>query len=217
MDALQCGFSQGYGMTELSGNAVFLSASDHRAGLEDQPQRLRQAGTATAFVHLRIVDDAGREVAQGAIGEIAVRGAQVMSGYYNDPEATNAAIADGWLRTGDLGIIDADSYVSIVDRKKDIIISGGENVASREVEAVLYQHPAVREVAVVGIADERWGEVVAAVVSLKLGTTATDVELMSHCRGQLAGFKQPRRIAFLDDLPKNTTGKIEKHRLRNIF
>ena len=217
MGALDCAFSQGYGMTELSGNAVFLNANDHELGIGGHPNRLHQAGRATEVAQVRILDDDGNDVALGAIGEISVRGEQVMSGYYNDPEATQLAIVDGWLRTGDVGIIDADGYISVVDRKKDIIISGGENIASREVEAVLYQHHAVREAAVVGIPDERWGETVAAVVALKPGMTATDDELMLHCRNQLAGFKQPRKIVFLDELPKNTTGKIEKHRLRGIF
>ncbi len=217
MVALGCGFSQGYGMTELSGNAVFLDAQDHRAGVDGQPRRLQQAGKPTDLIELRIVDDSGHEVSRGVVGEISCRGEQVMSGYYNDPEATNSAIVDGWLRTGDLGTLDADGYLTVVDRKKDIIISGGENVASREVEAVLFQHPAVREAAVIGIPDERWGEVVAAVVVLHNATSATDTELIALCRGHLAGFKQPRRILFLDELPKNTTGKIEKHRLRAIF
>ena len=217
MQTLGCDFSQGYGMTELSGNAAFLSASDHRIGLDNEPERLRSAGVATPLVELRVVDERGTPVQHGAVGEIAARGDQVMAGYFDDPAATAAAIVDGWLRTGDLATIDAQGYITIVDRKKDIIITGGENVASREVERVLHEHRAVREAAVIGVPDNRWGELVTAVIALRPGIDADADELIGHCRAQLAGFKAPRHVWFVDELPKNTTGKINKSALRQTF
>ncbi len=211
---LGCGFSQGYGMTELSGNAAFLNADQHRAGLDGRPDLLRSAGCATPLVELRIVDDDGAAVPPGTVGEIAARGDQVMAGYLDDPDATDVAIVAGWLHTGDLGTIDVDGVLTVVDRKKDVIVTGGENVASREVEAVLYTHPAVREVAVVGVPDAYYGEAVAALVVLRPGAETTPEDLVAHCRASLAGYKKPRRIEFVAELPKNTVGKIDKVRIR---
>jgi len=147
----------------------------------------------------------------------------VMEGYWNDEAATAAALAGGWLHTGDVARIDADGLISIVDRKKDVIVSGGENVASREVEAVLHEHPAVRDVAVVGVPHERWGEQVCAVVVLD--DAAGDLinrpidadQLIAYCRARLAGFKTPRRVEFVDALPRNGSGKVLKHELRTAF
>jgi acyl-CoA synthetase (AMP-forming)/AMP-acid ligase II len=214
MDELDCGFSQGYGMTELSGNCAYLSPEDHRRGLIDDPALLRSAGLPTPLVELRIVDDTGRAVAPGAVGEIAVRGEQVMAGYLDDDAATHDAIVDGWLRTGDLGRIDDGGRLFVVDRKKDVIVTGGENVASREVEAVLHDHPAVHDVAVVGIADDYYGEAVAAAVVLRPGHHATEDELVAHCRARLAGYKRPRHVVFVAELPRNTVGKVDKGRVR---
>jgi acyl-CoA synthetase (AMP-forming)/AMP-acid ligase II len=166
---------------------------------------------------VRIVDSGGVEVAIDTVGEISVRGQQVMAGYFDDAAASAAAIVDGWLLTGDLGRIDANGYLFVVDRKKDVIVSGGENIASREVEAALHEHPAVAEVAVVGIPDDYWGEVVCAAVALRPGSAASAEELVAHCRQRLAGFKRPRHVLFVDELPKNTTGKIEKQRLREVL
>lgn len=213
---LGCDFSQGYGMTELSGNAVFLDATDHSSGVDHNPELLTKAGRATPLVELRIVDDDGQPVSDGVVGEITVRGAQIMIGYFNDPTATSEALRNNWLFTGDLGVL-TDGYLRVVDRKKDVIITGGENVASREVEAVLYQHPSVAEVAVVGLSDERWGEIVAAAIVLRPGLAVSEEALTTHCRQSLAGFKIPRRMAFVAELPKNTTGKIEKPRVREYF
>lgn len=223
MSRFGCGFSQGYGMTELSGNAVFLSADDHLRGVGGEPDLLTKAGTATPLAEIRIVRDDGTAADANEVGEIEVRGEQVMAGYYNDDAASTAAVVDGWLRTGDLGCIDDVGYLRVVDRKKDVIITGGENVASREVEAVLHEDPSVREAAVIGVRDERWGEVVTAVVVLIEGakSVAADDEvrqrLTAHCRATLAGYKVPRAIHIVPELPKNTTGKIEKHELRKRF
>jgi len=133
------------------------------------------------------------------------------------PEETAETFRGGWLYTGDLGYRDEDGYVFVVDRKKDIIISGGENVASREVEEVFYQHPAVREVSVIGVPDKEWGEAVKAVVALKPGTAATEHELMEFCKARLAGYKKPRSIDFIDELPKNAAGKIDKAGLKRFY
>ncbi len=214
MGALGCGFSQGYGMTELSGNCVFLDDVDHARGLDGDPALLRSAGRATTAVEIRILDDEGKNLALGAVGEIAVRGAQVMVGYHDDPTATAEAIVGGWLRTGDLGRLDERGYLTVVDRKKDVIVTGGENVASREVESVLHAHVSVRDAAVIGVPDERWGERVTAVVTAAPGHTIDEPTLVQHCRDHLAGFKIPRRVVELAELPRNATGKVDKPRLR---
>jgi len=190
-------------MTELSGNAIFLGPDEHRAAARGDARLLVSAGRAAPGVEVRLGDR----------DELLVRAPQVMRGYWEDPDATAAAIdAEGWLHTGDVARLDDDGIVTIVDRTKDIIVSGGENVASREVEEVLHGHPAVRDVAVIGLPDERWGEVVTAVVVRRHDVTAD--ELIAHCRAQLAGFKSPKRIEFVDDLPRTASGKVRKHELR---
>lgn len=208
--------SQGYGMTELSGNAAFLNGAEHRLAAEGDERRLRAAGRAAPLVALKIVDDRGGEVAPGVDGEIWVRGDQVCAGYWDNSEATAEAFrSDGWFCTGDLGRIDADGLLSIVDRKKDVIVTGGENVASREVEQVLEQHHEVREVAVIGVPDPTWGEnVCAVVVPVDPACPPTLEELVEFSRERLAGFKKPKRIVIVNELPKNATGKIQKQLLR---
>ena len=194
--------SQGFGMTELAGNALFLGPGEHRRAAAGDDRLLVAAGRPSPGVEVRL----------GSGDELLVRAPQVMRGYWQDPAATTAALGDGWLHTGDVARIDDDGIVTIVDRKKDVIVSGGENVASREVEEVLHTHPAVGDVAVVGIPDPRWGEQVCAVVVARADVAAAD--LVAHCRAQLAGFKCPRRVEFVDALPRNASGKILKHRLR---
>ena len=220
MEHLHTDFSQGYGMTELSGNCAFLDAAAHRRGLTVEPELLHSAGTPTPLVEVRIVADDGTPLPTGTVGEIAVRGEQVMAGYLHDPEATAAAIGDGWLRTGDLGRLDSRGRLFVVDRKKDVIVTGGENVASREVEAVLHAHPAVRDAAVIGVADEYYGEAVCAVVVLRPGRAAgadMAAALVDHCRARLAGYKKPRHVEFVDALPRNATGKVDKRALRRTY
>jgi acyl-CoA synthetase (AMP-forming)/AMP-acid ligase II len=195
--------SQGFGMTELSGNAIFLGPDEHRAAARGDARLLVAAGHPAPGVAVRLGDR----------DELLVRAPQVMRGYWDDPDATaNAIDHDGWLHTGDVARIDPDGLVTIVDRTKDIIVSGGENVASREVEEALHGHPAVRDAAVVGVPDERWGEVVTAVVVARSAIAAE--ELIAHCRTQLAGFKSPRRVHFVDELPRTASGKVRKHELR---
>lgn len=218
VERLGVDLQQGYGMTELSGNAVFLDGDGHRAAAAGDERLLGAAGWPHPLCSLRIVDADGVDVEPGAIGEIVVRGDQVAAGYWDDPAATAETFRDGWLHTGDLGRVDpADGLVSVVDRKKDVIVSGGENVASREVEDVLARHPAVREVAVVGAPDDRWGQVVCAVVVRRAGRDVSAEELVALSRAHLAGYKAPRRIVFAAELPKTASGKVEKSRLRDAL
>ncbi|MGZ6999502.1 MAG: AMP-binding protein [Acidimicrobiia bacterium] len=195
--------SQGFGMTELSGNAIFLGPDEHRRAAAGDDRLLVAAGRAAP----------GVEVRRGARDARRVRAAPVMTGYWDDPDASAAAIVDGWLHTGDVARIDPDGIVTVVDRVKDIIVSGGENVASREVEEVLHAHPAVADVAVVGIPDPRWGELVCAVVVTRAPVTPD--ELVAHCRAHLAGFKTPRRVELTDSLPRTASGKVRKAELRD--
>jgi acyl-CoA synthetase (AMP-forming)/AMP-acid ligase II len=212
-----CGLAQGYGMTELSGNAVFLSPEDHRRAAGDRPELLAAAGRPGPLVALRIVDDDDLEVVPGQAGEILVRGDQVCGGYWEDAAATAASRLGPWLRTGDIGRIDPDGILYIVDRKKDLIITGGENVASREVEDLLGLHPDVGSVAVVGVPDARWGETVCAVVVPSDGTTIDAEALMAWTDGRLAGFKRPRQVVVVDSLPLNASGKVDKGALRAML
>jgi acyl-CoA synthetase (AMP-forming)/AMP-acid ligase II len=164
-----------------------------------------------------LVDDAGREVGTGERGEVVVRGPNVMKGYWNRPEATAEAIRNGWFHTGDIATRDADGFYYIVDRKKDMIISGGENVYPAEVEDCLYGHPDVAEAGVIGMPDERWGEAVLAIVVLKPGAEAVEQDLLDFTQGRLARYKQPRRVVFTDALPRNPAGKVLKFQLRERF
>jgi acyl-CoA synthetase (AMP-forming)/AMP-acid ligase II len=206
--------AQGYGMTELSGNAVFLDAENHRRGLAGETRLLRSAGRPGPGVAVRVIDDDERDVATGAVGEIVVRGAQVMAGYWNDEPATTDAMRGGWLRTGDVGRFDEDGRLYVVDRKKDVIVTGGENVSSREVEDVLHTHPAVREAAVIGVPDPRWGENVCAVVVAQPGRAVPPAEVVELVRSRLAGFKTPRHVVLVESLPTNSNGKVLKAELR---
>ncbi len=178
--------------------------------------KARQGVELLTSGELRVVDDKGSEVpADGqTLGEITVRGNVVMDGYYNDPEATGKAMGDGWFHTGDAAVVHPDGYVEIRDRIKDVIISGGENISSVEVEGALLRHPAVAEVAIVGLPSEKWGETPHAFVVLRSGATATDGELIGFVRERLAHFKAPRGVTFVDELPKTATGKIQKFVLR---
>ncbi|MHB8814403.1 MAG: class I adenylate-forming enzyme family protein [Steroidobacteraceae bacterium] len=198
-----------------------LSETGYLTGLQDHEhtqERLTSCGRSCPGVDLRVVDESGQELAAGHPGELVVRGANVMHGYWNDPAETAAAFRDGFFRTGDVGHRDASGYVYILDRIKDMIVTGGENVYSGEVEAVLQTHPAVREAAVFGIPDPKWGEIVMACVALKPNLALTTQDLITHCRESLAGYKVPRRIELADaELPKSGSGKILKRVLRERF
>lgn len=203
------GFVQGYGMTETSGSISLLRPVDHR-----DPARVRSAGRAVMAIEARIVDAEDREVPVGEIGEIVARGEAVMSGYWNRPEETAEALRGGWMHTGDVGRMDADGYIHVVDRLKDMIITGGENVYSVEVEAVLANHPAVSQCAVVGLADPRWGERVHAVIVAKPGLSPLAEDIIAHMRTKLAAYKCPRSVEFRSAMPLSAAGKILKAELR---
>jgi len=210
-------FTQGFGMTELSGNVIFMSKSDHVRAARERPDLLRAAGRVGVLAEVRIVDEAGDDCPIDVPGEIVVRGDQVLTGYWKRPEATLEAFRSGWFHTGDVARMDAEGFVYIVDRKKDMIVSGGENVYPREVEEVLFRHPAVAEAAVFGLSDEHWGETVAAAIVLRPDATGTEAELDTHCRAQLAGYKRPRRWFFVAEIPKNVSGKVLKRELKTRY
>jgi len=208
-------FVQMYGLTEAPHPDLTLSKQDHLPDPQTgKPRRPGVTGRPSVGAMLRVVDDAGREVAPGEIGEIIIGGEHVMAGYWNDPQASAETLCDGWCHTGDLARVDEDGYVYVVDRKKEMIISGGYNVYPREVEEVIYRHPAVRECAVVGAPDPHWGEVVVAVISLNPGARTDATDIASHCAEFLAGYKKPRRVEIVAELPKTAAGKIDKKAVR---
>ena len=168
-------------------------------------------------MHVRVVDEENEDVDSGEVGEIIVQSKSIMSGYWRKPEDTAKTIIDGWLHTGDMGYYDENGFIYIVDRKKDMIITGGENVFPREVEEVLYRHPAVLEAAVIGVPDEKWVERVHAVIALKEEQRPTAEEVMNFCKDHLARYKAPRSVEFVEDLPKNPQGKILKRELRDRY
>jgi long-chain acyl-CoA synthetase len=218
MDAFRCRFQQGYGMTEAAPLVAVLAAEDHeRALAEGREEILASAGKPIPGVEVRIVDEDGRDVPPGEIGEVIVRGPNVMKGYWNLPEATEEALRGGWYHTKDMARWDEDGYLYLVDRKDDLIITGGENVYSTEVEDVLYEHPAVLEAAVIGVPDEKLIQAVKAVVVLKEGQSSTEDELIEHCKQHLSHYKVPKSVDFTDELPKGGTGKILKSVLREQY
>jgi len=201
------GFYNAFGQSEIGPLACVLRPEEHDA-------RPTSAGRAIPFVDMRVVDDDMKDVAPGSVGEVVYRSPQLCSGYWNKPEETEAAFEGGWFHSGDLANIDAEGYITIVDRKKDIIKTGGVMVASREVEDAVFTHPSVQEVAVVSMPDPKWIEAVTAVVVRKPGASVEAEELLEHTRGRLAAFKVPKRFVFVDALPKNASGKILKRVLK---
>ncbi len=201
-------FQEGFGLTETAPSVTVLDA-DHIK------EKLGSIGRPLLHVETRLVDDDDHDVAIGNVGELLVRGENVFAGYWMLPAATADAFRGGWFHTGDLGKVDDDGYITLVDRKKDMIITGGENVYPVEVEQVLVRHPAVREVAIFGLPDERWGETVVAAVAVDDAVEPT--ELIAFARERLAHFKCPTRVEFVDDLPRNATGKVLKTTLRGTY
>jgi fatty-acyl-CoA synthase len=201
------GFWNLYGQTEIAPLATML-------GPQDQLRKPGSCGRAVLNVETRVVDEGLRDVAPGEVGEIVHRSPHLMLGYFHDDERTRAAFQGGWFHSGDLATIDEEGYITVVDRKKDMIKSGGENVASREVEEMIYRMPAVSEVAVIGVPHPRWVEAVAAVVVVKAGQSLTQEDVLAHCRQHLASFKAPKAVVFADALPKNPSGKLLKRDLR---
>jgi fatty-acyl-CoA synthase len=201
---------QAFGMTETSPMVMSLTKAD--AG-----RRVGSAGLPALHTECRIVDELGADVARGGVGELWVRGPNVTPGYWNRPDATDESFTDGWLHTGDAARQDDEGYYYIVDRWKDMYISGGENVYPAEVENAIYQLPGIAEAAVFGVADERWVEVGRAVVVRREGATLTESDIVRHCVERLAKFKVPKSVVFVDELPHNATGKILKRELRERY
>jgi acyl-CoA synthetase (AMP-forming)/AMP-acid ligase II len=209
-----CDLAQVYGLTETTGAITYLPPEDHD---EKVPDRLKSCGKAMNGIEIRVVDAAGKEVATGEVGEIITRSPQNMLGYWNQPEATRRAIRNDWFYTGDAGYLDKDGYIYIYDRVKDMIISGGENIYPAEVESALFGHPAIADVAVIGVPDDKWGEAVKAFVVRRPGADVTPDQLITYARERIAAYKVPRSIEFVDTLPRTPTGKILKRELRKPF
>ena len=209
---------QGYGLTETSPILTTLDPIDHVRAVETgNTDILRAAGRPVAGVDLRIVDDDGNSVLEGEPGEVAVRGPNVTTGYLNRPDVNETAFQDGWFFTGDFGRVDENGVLFLLDRKKDMVITGGENVYTSEVEAALYQHPDVHEAAVVGVPDTKFGEALFAVIVPAPGKTLTTSDIIEHCRGRIGGYKIPRQMDFITEMPKSAMGKILKTELRDRY
>ncbi|MCL5126304.1 MAG: long-chain-fatty-acid--CoA ligase [Deltaproteobacteria bacterium] len=198
-----------YGATEATCNISILDADDWLS----KPQSV---GKGLPFTRIRVVDGTGHDVSINQVGEIICKGPNIMAGYHRDPEETRRVLRDGWLHTGDLGMLDQDGYLSIVGRLKDIIISGGENIYPREVEEVLFAHSKIKEAAVIGVKHLKWGEAVKAMVVLKTGQKATEKEIIEYCKQHIASYKAPKLVDFLDEIPKTSSGKIDKKLLKSL-
>lgn len=203
-------FGQGMGMTETSPTIFMLSEEDYR-------RKVGSIGKPVMFCDIALVDEAGKPVKQGEVGELILKGPNILKEYWGLPEQTKEAIRDGWFYTGDLMRQDEEGFIYVAGRKKDMIISGGENIYPLEVEQIIYTHEAVSEAAVIGIENEKWGEIPIAFISLSDGKTISDEELISFCKTKLANYKVPKRIYVLDELPKNATGKIDKVKLKELI
>jgi acyl-CoA synthetase (AMP-forming)/AMP-acid ligase II len=211
-------FLQLYGMAEIASIGTILRKVDHERALGDKPALLNSCGRPSYGVAVRVVDDKGNDVPVGERGEVIFAGPHVMLGYYRDEKRTSDALYDGWMHSGDIGVFDDEGYLYIVDRLKNLIIRGGLNIAPVEIENVIYRHPGVLEVAVVGAPDEEWGERIVAVVARTTNGTVTEQEILELCRqSELASIKRPEEVRFVESLPKNAVGKIDKGAVRNQF
>jgi acyl-CoA synthetase (AMP-forming)/AMP-acid ligase II len=218
MMAFPCGFAQMYGQTETGPATTILRPQDHKLeGTPEEKARLASAGRPLMNFELRIEGDDGNILPPGEVGEIVVRSEAMTCGYWELPEETAAAIRGGWLHTGDFGRLDEEGYVFIVDRKNDMIISGGKNIYPREIEEVIYTHEAVSEVLVIGVPDDYWGESVKALVVLKKGMSASEDEIIGLCKANLASYKKPKSVEFRESLPKSATGKLLKRVVREEY
>ncbi|MBL6761288.1 MAG: fatty acid--CoA ligase [PS1 clade bacterium] len=209
----KCDFVQVYGLTETTGCGTNLSPADH----DPARNKLRSCGKANKGVEIRIVDEDGKDVPQGEVGEIVMRAASNMKGYWAKPDATAEAVRDGWFYSGDAGFLDAEGYVFIHDRVKDMIVSGGENVYPAEVENALFAHPQIADVAVIGVPDEKWGEAVKACVVPEPGAELSPDEIIAFARERIAGYKLPKSVDFVEALPRNPSGKILRRELRDPY
>jgi acyl-CoA synthetase (AMP-forming)/AMP-acid ligase II len=211
-------FMQHYGLTEAGPSGTALRKEDHLPdGSEREQKRLASAGRPMIYNEVQVVDERDNEVPVGQVGEVRMTGEQKMRGYWRNEKATAETLRDGWIYSGDYGMMDEDGFLYVVGRKKEVIISGGENIYPREIEDALGSHPAVREVAVVGVPDEKWGEAVKAVVVLNEGAAATERDLIEYCKERLASYKKPRSVDFWPALPKSSLGKILKAKVREEF
>ena len=207
-----------YGQAEAPMTISYLRKEEHvLEGTKEQMARLKSAGIPRTDVEVKIFDENDNEVPRGVMGEAVVRGDVVMLGYWKNPEATEETLRHGWLHTGDLGTMDDRDYIYLLDRSKDMVISGGENVYTREVEEVILRHPAVYEVAVIGVPDEKWGEAIKAIVSVRPGMKVSEKEIIDFCKQNLAGYKKPKSVEFIAEMPKNAYGKIVKKDLREKY
>lgn len=201
---------EAYGLTEVGDGVIFLSG-------KDSIKRPDSVGKAGLFGQVKVVDDNSREVEAGQVGEIIINGPVVTKGYYKKQKETEEAIRDGWLHTGDLGKMDSEGFLYVVGRKKDMIISGGENIYPREIEEVLWKHEKIFDAAVIGVPDKKWGEIVRAIVKMKPNEEMTEKEIVDYCRNHIASYKKPRSVVFVDDIPKNPSGKTLKDVLREKY
>lgn len=217
LDVFKCDLIQGYGLTESTGGIAYLNEYDHARALAGHPHLLRSTGRPVVLAEVAIFDEQGQAVPPGTPGELVIRGPNVMKGYWRNPAATAETMRDGWLHSGDIASIDAEGYVYLHDRLKDMIVSGGTNIYPREVENVLMEHPALADVAIIGVPDDKWGEALMAICVARDGTKPGDEELIAFCRERLGGYKVPRRYAYVDALPRNPSGKVLKRVLREPY
>jgi acyl-CoA synthetase (AMP-forming)/AMP-acid ligase II len=215
-------FANSFGQTESTATVTLLGPEDHRLtgspdDVESRVRRLASVGRALPGIEIRILDEAGKALGVGEVGEIAIRSERLMRGYYGDEQATASTLRDGWLLTRDLGWLDDDGYLFLAGRRSDMIIRGGENIAPEEVEVVLASHPAVDEVAVFGVPDVEWGEVVATAIVLREGASVTGADLIEYCRQRMSSFKKPEHVVLVRELPRNSVGKLLRRELRSDY
>jgi acyl-CoA synthetase (AMP-forming)/AMP-acid ligase II len=211
-------FIQGWAQMEIATQGTILTKKQSVEAITDNvKERLKSCGMPVYICQLKIFDDNNKEVASGVVGELVVRGPHMMQGYWRKEEETRKTVVDGWIHTGDLGYMDEDGFIYLVDRKNDVIITGGMSVYSVEVENVLSQHPAVAETMAIGVPDEKWGEMVVGIVVKVPGKEATEAELLEYCRDRLAAYQSPKRIVFYDSLPRTVYGKLDKKAVKNKY
>jgi acyl-CoA synthetase (AMP-forming)/AMP-acid ligase II len=216
IEVFQCDFLQQYGLTETNA-IVNLTPRDHRQALDHRPPRLLSAGRPLPGCAVRVVDTHGTDVGADVVGEILLRGPHIMDGYWNNPAASREALRGGWLWSGDAGSLDEDGYLYVRDRIKDLIVSGGENIYSREVESVLFEHPGLVDAAVIGVPDSTWGEAVKALVVAAEGATIDPADVIAFCRARIANYKCPKTVDVVPELPRNPSGKVLKRELRDRY
>ncbi|MCI5074200.1 long-chain-fatty-acid--CoA ligase [Oricola sp.] len=213
----QCPLIQGYGLSESTGGIAYLNEVDHQKALQGRPELLKSTGRAVVLADIRVVDGDGNEVPAGTVGELVIRGPNVMKGYWRNPEKTAETIVDGWLHSGDAAYLDAEGYVFLQDRIKDMIVSGGTNIYPNEIESALLEHDDILDVAVIGVPHEKWGEAALAICVTRSGNTLPADALIGFCRDRLGGYKIPRQYEFVRELPRNASGKILKRVLREPY